>query len=562
MRGMIFTLCATYLRMRPCAGNAVSAKPRRGFAAGRRLAAAALVALSAVGAFANPTSVTEWYASVEKVNSSQRFVVRRYDGKLDKIVSESINPEDIVSYNGQNRLEDWPDNEIARGVFPRCSGVELVKYAGVPVWTLRMSDNAFVDCEISANRSFAIELTPGASAKIRAPYPYTSSGRTTNAVYGIDCYYGVLIYGNGTLSVSHNGSRGHGVKATYGDLLITGGASVHVQTDGARAIDAGPSEEMGTGGSLSVIGALLETTGGGIWSHGDILFDRAAVNILSFAGGVNSWGDLTIDRSFCTSIAKSAWALNARKVLKLDNSIVYALSKEDTCVRNTYASGITDPSAIGKGLYKFATLGGDGESAIEFSRPLTFDGGELVTCAPGGRGMSGVNQTLTVNSGLIRNQYSMAPNDEFVVCRELMEAYGIISGWESLGYETAFDPYDAIELFLGQTMPDWIVAQGIEIVGGKANDAISLQCLYLNGGTIIADASQVAVSAKELYDGSAVININGGSLRGPVSLPRKALTSQKQYPRDANGNDLVCVSCRRAVQPRHERLDGPVAKRL
>ena len=154
----------------------------------------------------------------------------------------------------------------------------------------------------------------------------------------------------------------------------------------------------------------------------------------------------------------------------------------------------------------------------------------------------------------------MAPNDEFVVCRELMEAYGIISGWESLGYETAFDPYDAIELFLGQTMPDWIVAQGIEIVGGKANDAISLQCLYLNGGTIIADASQVAVSAKELYDGSAVININGGSLRGPVSLPRKALTSQKQYPRDANGNDLVCVTNRVAGEPYSRVTSGWTAQ--
>ena len=130
------------LRMRHGEGDAVSAKLRRGLTFGGRLAATALVALSTMSSFANPTSVAEWYANVEK-NTSQGFVVRWYDGKLDKIVRESFNPEDIVSYHWQNPGgEDWPDNEIARGAFPRCSGVELVKYAGVPVWTLRMSGNA------------------------------------------------------------------------------------------------------------------------------------------------------------------------------------------------------------------------------------------------------------------------------------------------------------------------------------------------------------------------------------------------------------------------------------
>ena len=513
--------CAVNPRVRPGEGTAVSAKPRRGFAAGRRLAAAALVALSAMGSFANPTSVAEWYASNDTLEPLKftRFDLRRYDAETDRIVRETIDPNDLAYYD-----RSLPDNEIARGVMPRCSGVELVLYANAPVWTLRMSGNAHVDgYEIRANRSFAIELTPGASAKIRAPYPYTNSGKTTNTVYGIYCDYGVLIYGNGTLSVSHNGSRGHGVKASHGDLLITGGASVHVQTDGARAIDAGPSEELGGGGSLSVIGALLETTGGGIWSHGDILFDRAVVNILSLrrtgaddTGGVDAWGDLTIDRSFCTSIAKNGWALYTRKIFWPHDSIVYAMSEKDSCVNVAYNTD-HEPSVIEKGLYKFVTLGGDGKSAFQFGFPMTFDGGELVTCAPGGYGMRSVLYDFTMDSGLIRNQRSMNPKNEFVVSRELMEAYGIISGWESLGYETAFDPYDAIAQFLGQTMPDWIEAQGIETPSGDAYAAVATVSFCLNGGTILPEASEMGVIVNNGSGGTYwEPTVKGGSLRGPI----------------------------------------------
>ena len=263
-----------------------------------------------------------------------------------------------------------------------------------------------------------------------------------------------------------------------------------------------------------------------------MLFDTAAVNLLSHGSGAVAWGNLTIDRSFCASITQSGSALSTRKVLSLNNSIVYALSRDESCVHVHYSEKETDPSIIGKGVYKFATLGGSDKAALRLDRPLTIDGGELATCAPGGYGIRSASRTLTINSGLVRNQYSMHIKDEFFVSRELMDAYDFVAGWEALGYETAFNPYNAIELFLGYTMLDWIEAQGIETPRGEASASISVSNVRLNGGTVISEGALNGVSLG--YQGN--VRVGGGSLQGSVKR------SNVWAPIDANGVSLVCVT--------------------
>ena len=439
------------------------------------------------------------------------------------------------------------------GIFKQyvCPGVFLVlDFARTSIWTLQLSGNNEIGF-ISASRSLAIELMPGSFTHVVAPAPYNSKG-TPNRVYGIRTGCGLLIHGCGTLSVSHHGkesflSQGSGISVGNehgwnGDLLVTDGASVRVQTWGSPAIYADDGQ------AVSFVGALLETTGGAVIAEGDVFFDRAAVNLLSPGSGVVAWGNLTMDRSFCASIVQKGNALNTRKILNLDNSIVYAMSRDASCVQMT-SDG--ESAIIGKGVYKFATLGGSDKAALEFDRPLTLDGGELTTCAPDGCGIKSPLKTLTVNSGLIRNQYSMHIKDEFFVSRELIDAYDFVAGWEALGCETSFNPYNAIELFLGYTMLDWIEAQDIETPRGEAYASVSVSSVRLNGGTILSEGAQNGVCLG--YQGK--VNLSGGSLSGPVKRKPPSGSPYECFPNDANGVSLVCVTNIVAGKP-YSRVAG------
>ena len=552
MRRMLFTLCADSLRMRPCERDAVSAKPRRGLTFGGRLAATALVALSAMGSFADAKSA--WFA-----DHSFSWVT------LTNTITVNVGSETPTVVHTKDLLKNGITSKNLGG------GVTLVLTDSI--WTLRMSGNVSIN-GIDSKKSIAIELMPGSFTHITAPRPYTDTGNN-KSVYGIYCEHGLLIHGSGALSVSHLGSslssQGCGIAIRYCDLLITGGASVRVQTAGVPAIEAGKNGDGTSMSDLSVIGALLETTGGRVWSRGNMLLDRAVVNILSLGEGVNAWGNLTMGRSFCASMAREGTAISTRKVLNLDNTIVYALSKEDTCVKVLYDTS-HEPSLIGKGLYKFATLGGTGKSAFEFNLPMKFEGGVLVTCAPGGYGMRSTSYDFAVNSGLIRNQYSMNLKNEFFVSRELMDAYDFIVGWEALEYETEFNPYNEIELFIGYTMLDWIEAQGIETPSGDAYAAIATASFCLNGGTILPEASEMGVIVNKGSGGTYwEPTVKGGSLRGPIGYydiyaggyNEMCAVSEQPGTWRADGTPeyaLVCVTNRVAGEPYSRVTSGWTAK--
>ena len=150
-----------------------------------------------------------------------------------------------------------------------CPGVELVLVSQA-IWTLRMSGNVTIDGGISSDRSLAIELMPGSFTHVIAPSPYRN-GKPSD-VYGIIAGCGLLIHGCGTLSVSHEGeenflSQGSGISAGNvlgwnGDIMVTKGASVRVQTWGSPAV------HTSYGRDVQVVGALLETTGGAVIAGG------------------------------------------------------------------------------------------------------------------------------------------------------------------------------------------------------------------------------------------------------------------------------------------------------
>ena len=499
----------------------VSVKVRRDFSVGRRLVTVALIAFSAIGAFATQRSIGEWYELHDNsVISLTNTIV---------VGSQTIHTKDLLKDDITYKHVD--------------SGIDLV-LTGKAIWTLRLSGNTTISGGISSDRSLAIELMPGSSTHVRAPHPYDDSGEPKK-VYGIRVGCGLLIHGSGALSVSHEGedalSQGCAISAGNvlgwnGDFLITGGALVQVQTEGVSAINEG----IGGRGCVSVIGALLETTGGKIYCHSDVFLDRAVLNMLSLGMGVETTGgNLIMDRSICVIVAESGNALSTRRVMNLDNSIVYALSRIKSCVEIGYNGVSYDPSVIGNGAYKFVTLGGAETSAIEFSRSLTFNGGTLVTCAPGGNAVHSVLNALTVNSGLIRNQCSMnVDSGAFLVDMALVDALGISSGWEALGYEKAFYPRGEIESFLEYTMPAWIRGRGIANPNGFAKRVVSVGRLKINGGTILTENTDYGTCVLD----RGRCEMNGGSLQSPLYHSSGSSQIFIDSPVDANGNILVCLT--------------------
>lgn len=507
--------------MRKCVQRDVSVKVRRDFSVGRRLVTVALIAFSAIGAFATQKSIGEWYELHDNpaISLTNTIVVG----------SQTIHTEDLLKDDITYKHVD--------------SGIDLV-LTGQAIWTLRLSGNPTISGGISSEKSLAIELMTGSSTHVTAPHPYEDSGEPKE-VYGIHVGSGLLIHGSGALSVSHEGedawSQGCAISAGNvlgrdGDSLITGGASVQVQTEGVSAINEG----IGGRGCVSVIGAVLQTIGGKIYCHGDVFLDRAVLNTLSLEIGVETTsGNLIMDRSICVVVAERGNALSTRRTMNLDNSIVYALSRMDSCVEIGSDGHSCDPSVIGNGAYKFVTLGGAETSAIEFSRSLTFNGGTLVTCTPGGNGIHSVLNALTVNSGLIRNQCSMnVDSGAFLMDMALVDALGISSGWEALGYEKAFYPITEINSFFGHTTSVWIARRGIVNPNGFAKRVVSVGRLKINGGTILTENTDYGTCVLD----RGRCEMNGGSLQSPLYHSSGSGQTFIDSPVDANGNILVCLT--------------------
>ncbi len=407
---------------------------------------------------------------------------------------------------------------------------------------------------INADYSLCMELMPGTSSSIAAGPIVNNKGSAINA-YGIRTGCGLLIRGPGSLTVRHSGEKGEGISAGNvlgweGDLLVAEGALVHVQTRGDCGV---PSLHTDWGHKISIVGALLEARGGRIFAHGDMFIDRSVVNVDSsqsarYGNGLSTWGNLTINNSFCASIVEDGYALYTRKCLKTDNSIVYAFSGNDHCVNVTYDGKSADECTIGRGLYKFATGGGNGKSAIEFNdnRAITIAGGEITTYAPDGYGIHSVLGFLTINSGLVRNKRVMSIKDEFVVSTALLDAYGISAGWSSM--EVDFTPYDEIVSFLGSVSP-------IRTLNGMASSLITTAGLYLNGGTLLSEDTETGVRVTDdAWSDADRTMIKGGSLQGPITTWNDLIT-------DANGNRLVCVTNRVSDFP-YSHVSGGWTTRL
>lgn len=530
---MIRKLIATWFEHPPrkarAEGGAMRgmAKNVGGLPFGGRLAVAAWIALSAMGSFADAKSA--WFSDhdIPWITLTNTITVG----------TQTIHTKDLLK------------NGIASKNLG--GGVELVRTGSI--WTLRMSGNVAIG-GIGADRTIIIELMPGAFVHVAAPKPETDAGKPKKT-YGIAVGQGLLIHGNGTLLVSHTGTnyvkQGYGILSGQtlgweGDLLMTDGASVRIRTEGVFPIH---TENGGNEHStrLSVVGALLETTGGKIHSHGDILFDRAAVNVSSSGSGLEAWGRLTIDKSFCVSMARGGNALSSRKCLKTDGSVVYAFSESDDCVNVSYDGYSSDDSVIGSGVYKFATRGGKDKAALKFveHRSITIDGGEVTTCSPGGYGIHSVLGYLTVNSGLVRNEYSMDIRDAFVVSTSLLDSQGISAGWASMG--TGFAPYDEIVSFLNS-------ASFNRTLEGNAVHLIKTAGLYLNGGTVLSEGTESGVYVSDnAWSSTAKTMVSGGSLKGPVA-------SWDGLIANADGQELVCVTNKVAGQPYSHVTSGWTAQ--
>lgn len=485
---------------------------------------------------AHTISVGDWYECHDRPAHSLTNTITVGDASVE---GSTVNTKDLLK------------NGITSYAFPDGPVLQLTG----DIWTLKLSGNTTIEGEgISATRSIVIELAPGSYTHID-PKTSNKSGNPINA-YGVYAGCGLLITGPGTLSVSHMGERGAGISTgnalgSQGDFLITDGASVRIQSPYVNAIDVS-YPNYGNAYNfyphyLAVVGALLETTDGKIYSLGDVFFRKAVVNLFGRRTALEA-GRLEIEESFVGAMSLTGNAIKARRQLIAENAIVYGISRDDDCVYLAYSANC-DESKFGRGLYKFATLGGSGKAAINFEYPIMVDGGEIYTCAPGGYGVSSVLKALKMKSGLLRNQHSMHLKDEFFASRELMDAYGLIAGWEALEYETSFDPVETIGIFLGTTILDWFEANGIDSPEGNASAAMATASFEMSGGTIISEASDVGVILRQGYSGGNYDEpvISGGSFRGPMcyydmwGFHHSVNTAVFEYSPIVGENAVVCV---------------------
>ena len=133
---------------------------------------------------------------------------------------------------------------------------------------------------------------------------------------------------------------------------------------------------------------------------------------------------------------------------------------------------------------------------------------------------------------------------DFFVGRELLDAYGLLISWNSVGIELGYEPEKILGVFLGETLVNWLQAQSIDNPEGKAIRNIYSK-ITLNDGTIISDETEYGIYGDSLF-GGVIHVIKGGSLQGPIS----------PIPVDAYGNQLACVTNAIASGTAYERVTG------
>jgi hypothetical protein len=331
-----------------------------------------------------------------------------------------------------------------------------------------------------------------------------------------------------------DGYSARGVQCGY--LKITGGSNVRVESIRGMAIQVGDG--------LSIINAAVETVGQ-VYANSVTLIDHSVVNIMSPVCAIFVRGKITIIDSCCVFVGKDDEGIYVEEGLEMDGSIVYAYSQNYIGVRVMHS-----PVYIGKGLYRFATNARDYdlEALNTFTGHLTVDGANIETCSPGGDGI--YTWKLTMNSGLIRPRNSMDFKKDFFVSRELLDAYGLLISWNSMGIELGYDPEKILGVFLGETLVNWLQAESIDNPKGMARYSINAP-ITLNSGTIISDETEYGIYG-DYYrgddDGDGIVHIvRGGSLQGPI-WPTPCY--------DAYGTQLACVTNVIASGTAYERVTG------
>ena len=477
----------------------------------KRLICLVAVALSAVSSFGGLLS--QWFAD-------------HHDNPLEMITvgdDKDIKIKDITG--GYYRF--------------RSANAELVKteYG----WKLVLYEGFIGGNGIHAKGNLIIEIAPGNNVNITptkkdwAPSlcPY---GVISGRYYGINCTKNLLIYGAGSLTIfnlamGNDGLWGNGIRCTGSELKVAGGCRLRIETAESVAIGGVGGDTESFSGTLSIINAAVETIGF-VGTKGAIIIDHSIVNIMSQKNALASWEKISIKDSCCSFIAKKGVALSVRGLLETDGSIIYAYSQNNDCVVSSYdASSKSGYGCVfGKGFYRFATNGGEDYAAIDSDANydgIIINGAHIETCAPGGIGVSKPLGRITMNSGRLRHRSSMDFKKDFFIGRELLDAYGLLMSWNSVGIELGYSPEKIIGVFLGETLINWLQKQSID--NPKGNSIYSINGLIdLNGGTIISDGTDYGIY--KFTTGTHVIK--GGSLQGPI-LPA---------PVDANGNELACVT--------------------
>ena len=444
---------------------------------------------------------------------------------------------------GQEAVET---KNVAGGYRFQTADAELVNTAYG--WELVLGHNEIYGCGIKAEGDLIIRLKAGMRTLItpveEGNIRYSGKNKPTEyykvnskKAFGIDVDRSLLIYGPGELVIEHlvvgEYYNGRGIRCTGSELKIANGAMVRVEVANAVYAAIGGVDFLESLGNLSIANAVVESVGG-IGAKGNVVIDHSIVNVISPNYALQSWEKIYIKDSCCSFIAKKGVALSVRGLLETDGSIIYAYSQNNHCVVSSYdVSSKSGGCVFGKGFYRFATNGGEDYAAIDSSSSYSdviINGATIETCAPGGTGIDMTLPRLTMNSGLIRHRNSMDFKKDFLVGRELLDAYGLLISWNSVGIELGYSPEKVIGVFLGETLVNWLQKQSIDNPKGKALRNIRGK-ITLNDGTIISEESEKGIYGDDLWGGVIHI-IKGGSLQGPIW----------PAPVDTSGNELACVT--------------------
>ena len=416
-------------------------------------------------------------------------------------------------------------------------------------WKLVLGHNEIYGCGIKAEGDLIIELKAGCCTLITpvedgsidglnfdAGKPISYRQQNNKTVYGINSRHSLLVYGLGELNIMHlkvgDYDNGRGIRCTGSELKIANGVKVRVEVANAEHYAAiGGVDAFNMLGNLSIVNAVVESVGG-IGAEGNVIIDHSIVNVMSpnyalkgAMGSTDAEEKISIRNSVCVFVAKNSYAVYTEDRLEMEDSIVYAYSGNNDGV-HAQCSNVT---YIGNGLYRFATNGNDDDcAAIDTIGQLIINGANIETCAPKGAGIDNSLGGIEMNGGLIRHRNSMDFKKDFFIGRELLDAYGLLVSWNSVGIELGYSPEKVIGVFLGETLVNWLQRQSIDNPKGMAEYSIS-GLMTLNGGTIISDESEYGIGNNKGFSHHI---ITGGSLQGPIW----------PAPVDTNGNELACVT--------------------